>query len=318
MVQLGHMQSIFRLQLHKILFRPLINGVNELQAVSRALAVWRFEQTDLPYRDIWSFLVASKDPQTGAAFDEDVLIAEAANFVVAGTDTTITVLSSTLFYLVNNQRVLQRLTREIREAFPLETCDIGRPGSEVECPFQWGSPKLQMIKYLQACIDEAMRISPPLPSVLPREVGHGGIMIDGEFFPQGVNLAVNCYSMHHDEANFSQPTVYAPERFIAKEQAMQGATSKPTIKEPGAFAPFGVGRTSCIGKNLAYHEISIILARLVWLFDLRMEPGNTKGAGTGDAVEGRRCKGEYQLKDHFVSAQDGPVLQLRYRAELKA
>lgn len=309
------MQSILKTQLHRILFMPLVNGVNELKAVSRAYALWRIKQTDVPYRDIWSSLMTSKDPQTGSGFTEEVLISEACLFIVAGTDTTITGLSETLFYLMKNPRVLERLTREIREYFPLQASDHGRRGRDVECPIKWGSSELQKITYLQACMDEAMRLSPPLAGVLPREVGEGGMVVDGEFFPAGVNLAINTYSMHHDERNFEQALSYVPERFLPVDEK---ADAVPSIKDPAAFAPFGVGRTSCIGKHLAYQEMSVILARLLWLFDLRQEPGNNKGGGKGDAVEGRGCKTEYQLKDHYVSAQDGPVIQFRYRDEVKA
>lgn len=309
------MQSIFKTQLHKILFRPLINGINELKTVSRAFALWRIEQSDVPYRDIWSSLMSSKDPQTGSGFTEDVLISEACLFIVAGTDTTITGLSETLFYLVSNPRVLERLTRELREAFPLRAADHGQQGRGIDCPIRWGSPELQKIEYLQACIDEAMRLSPPLPGVLPREVGKEGMVVDGEFFPAGVNLAINTYSMHHDERNFEDALTYAPERFLSSSGESELA---PKIKNSAAFTPFGVGRTSCIGKHLAYQEMSLVLARMLWLFDLRRELGDTKGGGAGDEAEGRGCKAEYQLNDHYVSAQDGPVVQFRYREELKA
>ena len=93
---------------------------------------------------------------------------------------------------------------------------------------------------------------------------------------------------------------------------------KPGAGQAPAFTPFGAGRASCIGKTLAYQEISLMLARLVWLYDMRIEPGNVAGEGTGGEAEGRGCKNEYQLSDRFVSKQEGPVVQFRYREELRA
>lgn len=34
----------------------------------------------------------------------------------------------------------------------------------------------------------------------------------------------------------------------------------------------GVGRTSCVGKVLFYHEMKIRLARIIWLYDIRLQP----------------------------------------------
>lgn len=36
------------------------------------------------------------------------------------------------------------------------------------------------------------------------------------------------------------------------------------------FQPFGIGRHSCIGMKLAYAEMRLILARLVFAFDISL------------------------------------------------
>lgn len=82
-----------------------------------------------------------------------------------------------------------------------------------------------------------------------------------------------------------------------------------------AYAPFGAGRTSCVGKYLAYQEMGIILARLSWLFDMRLdsvhrEEGDKK---KGDAAWGRNRRDEFQTRDVFTSSHDGPVVQFRRR-----
>jgi cytochrome P450 len=37
-----------------------------------------------------------------------------------------------------------------------------------------------------------------------------------------------------------------------------------------AFQPFQLGRHSCIGQSLAYAEMRLILARLIFAFDIRL------------------------------------------------
>jgi len=43
-----------------------------------------------------------------------------------------------------------------------------------------------------------------------------------------------------------------------------------------SFYPFSTGPANCIGKNLAYAELRIILARLLWRFDVVPQPGFEK------------------------------------------
>ncbi|KAK4069308.1 hypothetical protein Trihar35433_5887 [Trichoderma harzianum] len=316
--------------IHLVLFKELIVGVGNLMSVSRSFALWRLEQSSMPYRDIWQALIASRDPKTGEAFSTEELISEASLFIIGGTDGMITATTSTLFYLTHNPRTLERLTREIREAFPLSTEDLGKRASNVKCPIRFASVELQRIVYLPACIDEAMRMSPPVPSILPRVVGPGGLTVDGEYFPAGVNLGIPHYSMHHSEDNFAEPLKYAPERWFPEERtkglkdgsvpvsSKESPKMRPAVGQAYGFTPFGGGRSSCIGKYLAYQEMSIVLARLIWLFDIRLDPSSNMGEGIGDAREGRRCKTEFQLYDRFVSSQKGPMLQFRYREELAA
>ena len=39
-----------------------------------------------------------------------------------------------------------------------------------------------------------------------------------------------------------------------------------------AMQPFSFGPRNCIGKNLAYNEMKVILARLIWAFDIALQP----------------------------------------------
>jgi Cytochrome P450 len=65
---------------------------------------------------------------------------------------------------------------------------------------------------------------------------------------------------------------------------------------------FGVGRTSCIGKYLAYQEMSLVLARVICLYDIRIEPFKMMTAET--IFSGR----PYPTLDRFVSIRDGPMV----------
>lgn len=297
------MPLLLRFGLDRLLFRPLIEGTRQLNQLSKSITDWRVGQGhNLDGQDLFSHLLRARDPETGDTFTHEELVAEAGLFIVAGTDTTITATSATLFYLLKNPTALQRVHSEIHTAFQaLEDIRIG--------------PKLEGCNYLTACIQESLRICPPTGSLLPREVLPGGITIDGEYFPAGVDIGVPHFALHHNEGYFPEPFRYHPERWIDCDQAT-------AIAQSDAFAAFGVGRTSCIGKNLAYQEIRLVLGRLIWLYDMRLANGNQNMESRSIAVArmGRRACGdkhgldeEFPTLDRFVSMHEGPMVQFRHR-----
>jgi cytochrome P450 len=67
-------------------------------------------------------------------------------------------------------------------------------------------------------------------------------------------------SANKSPANFARPAEFLPERWLP---------SSPFPNDiKAAFQPFSVGPRSCIGKILAYAEMRLILARLLWNFNL--------------------------------------------------
>jgi hypothetical protein len=75
--------------------------------------------------------------------------------------------------LLKSPEKLQRLTQEVRGAFPtFEDVTI---------------TKLSQLPYLQACIEEGLRMYPPVASGLPRITPEGGAKICGQWVPSGVS-----------------------------------------------------------------------------------------------------------------------------------
>ncbi|KAL8770192.1 MAG: hypothetical protein Q9209_004034 [Squamulea sp. 1 TL-2023] len=289
----GYMPELLRFGLDKVLFSPLIEGTRQLNQLSKSITDWRIAQGDaLKGQDLFSHLLRARDPETGKAFTHDELVAEASLFIVGGTDTTITAISATLFYLLKSPAALQRVTSEIRAAF--QNVDNIRIG-----------PTLEGCTYLTACIMEALRICPPTGSLLPREVLSGGITIDGEFFPAGVDIGVPHYAIHHNEKYYADPFLYRPERWIDGD----------TELAQSAFTAFGVGRTNCIGKHLAYQEMRLVLGRLLWLNEMRMADDirNSTTMRMQGGVSDKQGLVEFCTLDRFVSMHHGPWVQFRRR-----
>lgn len=62
-----------------------------------------------------------------------------------------------------------------------------------------------------------------------------------------------------------------------------------------AFSVFGYGRTSCVGKHLAYQEMALTVARLVWMYDWQLQAGSSVGEGREGFGWGRSRQQEFQL-----------------------
>lgn len=71
-------------------------------------------------------------------------------------------------------------------------------------------PALNFMVYFRACIDESLRLRPPVPMPLPREVLPRGLQIDGHNFAAGTTAGVPTYKVHHSCEYFERPFEYDP------------------------------------------------------------------------------------------------------------
>ncbi|MCJ1371098.1 hypothetical protein MMC20_002313 [Loxospora ochrophaea] len=251
-------------------------------------------------RDIIHYLQQARDPETGEGYSETELMSETTLLLGAGSDTANTALASIFYFLSHHPSVLTRLTTIIRNSFPTVESIVS-------------GPVLASSTYLRACVDEALRLCPPIPMPLPREVLSGGLHVDGEFFPQGTIVGVPTYTLHHSSAHFDRPFAYEPSRWLVKNSSEkvpggedgEGQTEETVALAREAFVPFSVGPRACIGRNVALLELQVGVARTLWLYNMRIVPG-TESLGVGVA-------GEYKMKDNFIVGKEGPVLQFQKR-----
>ena len=199
-------------------------------------------------------------------------------------------MAANFFYLSTNPSAQAILAAEIRSTFAtVEDIRLG--------------PLLDSCKYLKAFIEETLRMSPSIPGVLPREVLPGGITVAGRNFPAGVELAVPIYAIHHNKSYYPEPHRHWPERWMPEvvgKEAVDTAWS--------AFTPFSYGSRACAGKRLAYLELWITVARVVWEFELEYRDGGREEAFGREVME-------YRLWDHFTAARTGPVVRFHKRIE---
>lgn len=209
-------------------------------------------------RDFWHYIlkyvqdedtVATGDEMTTGkrAMCEAEMFTNAFSISIAGSDGTATALAGAIFLMLQGQgAAYRRAAAEIHDAFVAE-CDI--TSSTV-------SPST--LPYLDAVLHEAIRLYPPVAITLPRRVPAHGETIDGRFVSAGYTVGVNHLACYRSEANFKDADHFRPERWL------NGATTNE------CFHPFSHGPRSCLGKNLAWAEMRLLLARLLWRFHIEL------------------------------------------------
>ncbi|KAG6363896.1 hypothetical protein INS49_008999 [Diaporthe citri] len=165
-----------------------------------------------------------KSEYAGSTISFEELTSNAFILIVAGSETTATLLSAATFFLATNPASLAKLNDEVRSTFQSED--------------QIDMLSVQNLKYLSAVLDESMRCYPPVPSSSPRIIGEGGDRIIGEFIPEGTSIDVWQWAVYNNPDHFAMAEKFIPERWL---------------DDP----------------SLANAEMRLILARLIWNFEIR-------------------------------------------------
>jgi benzoate 4-monooxygenase len=142
--------------------------------------------------------------------------------------------------------------------------------------------QIKRLPYLDACINEALRIQSVSGIGLPRVAPEGGLNVLGHYFPEGTVLSVPSYSVHRDVKAWGEDAEsFRPERWFERDQT----------ELHKAFNPYSVGPryvfelflrwidviqtcfsmiSSCVGRNLAAMELSIILASVMRRYEMAL------------------------------------------------
>lgn len=185
---------------------------------------------------------------------------QAMVMLTAGAETSATALTAALWYLSQKSHAhcLERLKTEVRTAFASPADATGDATAR--------------LPYLNAVLEETMRLFPPSPVGPPRVSPPGGETVDGTFVPGGVYVSADVWAIHHDARTVGErPESFEPERWC------DGPMKPYTV-------PFSIGPRMCIGVTLAWVEMRIALAKTVLAFDWEL------ASDGGDWVDDARLK----------------------------
>ena len=181
--------------------------------------------------DILSMLLEA-EYDDGSRMDELEVRDQLLSILSAGHETTAIAMAWTLYWLHRHPEKLNRLLEDISEQAPT------------------GDPEaLTQIPYLDAVVNESLRIHPVLPD-LARKLSQDAELM-GCKLKAGTAVGAVAFLTHRDPEIYENPDEWIPERFLDHKFS------------PFEFYPFGGGNRRCIGAAFASFEAKVVLGTLL-------------------------------------------------------
>lgn len=118
------------------------------------------------------------------------------------------------------------------------------------------------MKYLECCMNEALRKYSPLP-LLSRECASDYHISESDLvIRKGTPCIIPIFGLQRDADIFKDPLTYRPERFLNNPKGSEVAGSY--------FLPFGEGSRVCIGHKMGKQNTKFQLALLLSKFNFKL------------------------------------------------
>ncbi|KAH8728889.1 benzoate 4-monooxygenase cytochrome P450 [Phaeosphaeriaceae sp. PMI808] len=175
---------------------------------------------------------------------------------LAGSQLPTVALTSATYLLMSHPSQLQRLRAEVRSSFQVQS-DINVSTTAD-------------LQYLTAVVDETLRIHHPTPIHLPRIIPNQGLIVDGQWVPGNTVMGIAMHTALTSPCNWTAPLEFHPERFLPVDHPLYDPRFDKDDKD--SFKPFSIGTRNCLGARVFLAETKILLARMLWSFELELAP----------------------------------------------
>jgi cytochrome P450 len=152
----------------KSVFKPK----EDMDRYTEELVARRAAHGYLPGRtDVFNYLLSNKNPED--QLSKSAMYENGITLVVAGSETTATLLTGVTYFLCKNPEALRKVREEVR----------GRFQRDEEITLK----AVNELQYVLAVLNESLRAFPPSPFGIPRIVS-GDQMVAGYFVKKGVRI----------------------------------------------------------------------------------------------------------------------------------
>jgi cytochrome P450 family 110 len=229
--------------LHKSWFPPWRRFVRARDAFDRWVAGVvkhrRARGVDALGDDVLGVLLAARY-EDGSSMSDVEVRDQLITLLLAGHETSAIAMAWSIYYLLRNPAVLERLRTEINALGPSPTPEA-----------------ITKLRYLDAVVSETLRIEPIVTDIV--RICREPFKLGGRWeVPKGGVVAVLLVSILRDPRVFAEPERFKPERFLEKKFASS------------EFLPFGGGARRCLGAAFAEAELAIAVAEIITNWELEL------------------------------------------------
>lgn len=211
--------------------------------VAEVIRKRRTETDSVDSCDYLALLASARDRETGALMSERQLIDEVMTFVVAGHETTASVLNWAWYLLSQNPAIEAKLIDELSRKSFTATATL---------------EQMETCAYAGQILNEVMRLYPP-GWLLSRRANDPDVL-SGYTIPAGADVLLPLYLVHRHPRYWGNADQFDPERFSPAHES-----ERPRF----AFVPFAAGPRHCIGESLALYEMLMHICKVVPRFRMR-------------------------------------------------
>jgi cytochrome P450 len=193
--------------------------------------------------DVLSMLLAARY-ENEQPLPDNVIRDEMYTLMLAGHETTAATMAWVINRLITYPEVMDRARAEVFSVLSGEHLSATHVGK---------------LKYVEAVINETMRLDPVIPNfgrTLKRP-----LKIAGRDLPAGVTIAPCIYLVHRRPELWPNPEQFNPDRCLESRQS------------PYTFFPFGGGARRCLGAAFATYQMKIVIAEILSRVELKPVAG---------------------------------------------
>lgn len=245
----------------KYLLAP-ISKLSSLAAMEKATRASVFRRIDrrgqVPHPDLFDFILPADRPPPTANPDVLHLGSVALQVMFAGFGTMADWYYGVLVLLLSDPACYELLTAEIRGAFARYDDIVAAATTPDALP------------YLQACLEETLRLLPVNLTGLPRR--SPGAVVDGHYVPRGATVQTCIHALGRSPRFFREAGRFRPRRNLPRSHPL---ADDAFAGDAERIPVFGLGPRACSGRGLAWIEARLFLAKVLWRFDLVKAEGET-------------------------------------------
>jgi len=196
--------------------------------------------------DLLGYMLTGVDRQTGERLDDLNIRYQIMTFLIAGHETTSSLLTWTLYLLLQHPDVLARAYDEVDRVL----------GSDQSAKPTYA--QVHQLTYVSQILKESLRHYPPV--TLLTRYPYVETVLGGKYqIGTSDQVAILVPMLHRDPAVWGEHSEqFDPDHF--KPEAEQALP-------PNAYKPFGTGQRACIGRQFALQEAALALGMILQRFE---------------------------------------------------